>query len=294
MKVLSSLFVLVAAFVSLTASASEFQVHCQKFSAPLTGGFCVHAPVGGKSRDLVYHLHGLGGDERLWQSQGGYPEQVRREWAAQGKAAPTVISISLGQVWLLAPKNASPYSGAYELVTQKIIPSIESALGGLKGRRLLVGESMGGFNSVQLALKTELFSKVAILCSPMAELSPFATDAEVEAFVQGSRAWNFYKDTDPELVRSSVRNSIDLAKAFFPTPADWTMGDPLTLAAGKKASYPALYVSVGIHDPYVNYEGNEKFVSILRAKGAQVEWHPLEGGHCPQMDIPSLAKFLVD
>jgi len=100
------------------------------------------------------------------------PSQVRSEWAKNHERVPTVISVSFGPVWLLAEKNGSPYSGLLNAFTEKVMPMLEAQLGGLHGRRLIVGESMGGFNTLQVALKTRLFAKAAALCAPMAGVSP--------------------------------------------------------------------------------------------------------------------------
>ncbi len=291
MRILSALFL--ALLLSAPVFAADFQVQCQKFPAPLPGGFCVHAPVTGGSTDVVYHLHGLGGNEMAWQDQWFYTQQIRAEWEASGAAIPTVISISFGPLWLLAEKNTSEASGLFEIFTRQVLPMIEANLGGVKGRRILVGESMGGFNSVQLSLKTDLFAKVAILGSPMSEVSPFASETDVDAYVKKSSAWRYYQKEDPSMVTTAVQRSIELARYFFPSPAEWDQGSPLALAAAKRASYPRFYVSVGFYDRYVSYEANERFVNLLRSNGANVEWRPLWGGHLA-MDIPSLAKFLVE
>jgi len=143
-------------------------------------------------------------------------------------------------------------------------------------------------------LKTKFFAKAAILCSPMADISPFASKEAIIEFAKKSAAWQYYKDSSPETVLNTIENAVRLSQTFFPTEKDWKGGDPLQLAPLFNAeSTQKFYVSVGQYDKYVNYEGNEKFAEVLKAKGADVEWRPQWGGHCA-IDIASLSKFLTE
>ncbi|NJM09888.1 MAG: alpha/beta hydrolase [Bdellovibrionaceae bacterium] len=283
-------------FFSLSAAAqiqaADFNTTCAKFSAPLTGGYCVHVPSSHRSRDIVYHLHGSGGSEADFQDPWYYTGQIRAEWKKTGQRLPTVVSISFGSFWLLAEKNASPYSGMFELLTQQVIPSIEAGLGGLRGKRIVFGESMGGFNTAQLALKTKLFSRAAILCAPMSEVSPYADLGTIKAHLEKSAAHQYWRKRDPDAVFNTMKEVITLVQTFFPTEQDYVSANPLVLASNSR-SRTHLYVTAGFHDVYALYEGNEKFSGILRASHRRVEWRPQWGGHCV-MDIPSLARFLVD
>lgn len=283
---------LVALLISVSSIASDFKVQCDKFPALLTGGYCLHLPNNLGSGDIVYYLHGSGNNEFTWQEEWYYTAQVRKEWKEKKARLPIVVSISFGPIWLLAEKNSSQSSGLFELLISRIIPEIEKKLGGLKGRRLVLGESMGGFNSVQLGLKTAFFEKVAVLCAPMAGVSPFASELDIDAYVKKSSAWQYYKEVDPSVIDASVARIMKLIRSFFPTEDDWLKADPLKLAQMASKKTPLFYVSIGFYDKYVAFEGNEKFVEILRERGAQVEWRPQWGGHC-SIDIPSLAAFLV-
>lgn len=272
--------------------AAEFSTVCERFS-DVRGGYCIHTPIKNASNDILYYLHGAGGSEKTWQDDDYYPGQIRKEWSDQNAQFPTIVSLSFGEIWLLAEKNSSEWSGLFEVLTQKVIPTIEANLGGLKGRRLLVGESMGGFNSVQLALKSRLFSRAAILCAPMSEMSPFATQGEIDATIYASRAWRYYRDIAPALVLTNVKTMLEIVREFYPTADEWASGDPLQLAArAEKDGAPEIYLAAGAYDAFVLYEGNEKFASVLKKGGLAVDWRPQWGGHCA-IDIPSLARFLV-
>jgi hypothetical protein len=184
-------FALVALFLASATSALAADPHCQPMDSPLQGQkaeLCIYP--GEKNADVLYFLHGMNENAEMWGQQGFFTEQLRAYWKAHGEAAPTVVSVSFGEVWLLGPKTTAPYGfGSFDLFTDKVMPMIEAKLGGIKGRRLLLGDSMGGFNSLQLGMKTDLFVKVAALCAPMGDgnVGPFSSDAEVAAGVRPDR-----------------------------------------------------------------------------------------------------------
>ncbi len=291
-----SLFVLslLCLNTSFAAEKPVVNIQCAAFEAPLKGGYCIHKPAQSRNRDIVYYLHGKGNSEKTWQDQFYYPAQIQQFWADHHLPFPTVVSISFGPIWILADKNASPGSGLLSVVSDKIIPTIEASLGGLKGRRIVVGESMGGFNSIQLAFKTKLFDKAGLICSPMATLSPFANQDDVKKFIEASGGWQYYKNSDPDTVNTAVSEMLFLSKGFFPTPEDWKTGNPLDLASQADAdSLPTLYIADGFYDKYLSYEATQLFVKTLKERGVRLQWRPQWGGHC-SIDIPTLSRFLVD
>jgi S-formylglutathione hydrolase FrmB len=287
-KILSTVLFLFATY----AIGTDFNIQCNKFASPLSGGYCIHVPMTERSGDILYYFHGAGLNEFTWQEEWYYTAQIRKEWKSSGTTLPTVVSLSFGPKWVLIEKNSSPSSGLFEVFTKKIIPEIEGQLGTIGGRRMAFGESMGGFNSVQLALKTKLFHKAAILCSPMAAVSCFSSASEIEKYMKNSTAWQYHKYAKENPIPESVAELFNAQKLMFPTEADWVKADPLALARNSAKVSTALYVAAGFYDPFVLYEGNEQFAEILKAKGADIDWRPQWGGHCA-IDIPSLASFLT-
>lgn len=286
------LFLLTVFNLHAFASQKNWTMSCEKFPHPLQGGYCVHIPTQNKSNDIAYYLHGSGGSEFQWQDDWYYTAQLRLEWERTGAKVPSIVSISFGPSWLLAEQNQSPYSGLFDFVTKQFIPMVEQRLGGLNGRRIVFGESMGGYNSTQLALKTALFDKAGIICSPMALISPFSDEKNVRNFVASTSAWQYYKDSDPNLVWRSVNELIQLVKGFYPTQELWDRADPVQLASRPTSLNTKMYVAVGFYDRYAAFEGNEAFVGRLANQGMNVEWRPQWGGHC-SIDIPTFAEFLV-
>lgn len=284
----SYLLILMLLFAGLNnVHAAEYFTKCDQFPEPLKGGYCAHIPTQNPSGDILYYLHGSGGSEKNWGDELSFTHLIQKEWIKNGDKLPVVIAISFGETWLLAEENSSQYSGLFNVVTEKIIPTAEETLGGLKGKRYVMGQSMGGFNTIQLSLKTDLFDKAAILCSPMSTVSPFAEQKDVEEFIKNSAAYKFF----PEKVTENVNNIVSLVKAFFPSSEAWSQADPLTLAAQEKTHKTDFYIAVGYYDEYAAFETNETFVKLLDAN-ASVKWRPQWGGHCA-MDIPSLANFFA-
>lgn len=286
-----TLFILSIAF-SFQAAAADYVKNCGAFAAPLPGGYCIFKPTAHASRDVIYYLHGRGGDLDQFLDDHYYTGQIRKEWKQRHERLPTIIAVTFGPDWLLAEKNASPYSGLFDAFTKQVMPNLEAAIGFKHGRRLVFGESMGGFNTIQLALKTRLFDKAAALCAPMAEVSAFASDAEIEAYVKTTHAYDYWLAKDPNEVMNNVKSALTLVRAVYPTPADWEKGNPLALAASTR-SRTQMYLAAGMHDVYALYEGNEKFAEIFKGRGKRIEWRAQWGGHCA-MDIPSLARFLTN
>ena len=285
--------ILISFLYGTAAWGADFTSLCGQFGENKTGGYCIHVPQKSTSKDVLYYLHGRGNSEHTWAEEWFFPAQLRAEWAKQGTNPPIVVTVSFGPKWVLAEKNSSRFSGLFETFKTAVMPMIEAQMTGLSGRRMIMGDSMGGFNSVQLALKTNLFSRAAILCAPMTEVSPFAPRSEIDAYVKRSRAYHYYGDDKDHTVMTAVGEALELVHAFFPTPAEWATANPLALAAAADWKVaPKFYVTVGFYDRFASYEANEAFVARLQARGLDVEWHPQWGGHCV-MDIASLSRFLT-
>lgn len=277
------------------AHAGDFEP-CAELETPLPqqkGGLCIYP--GEENADVLYYLHGKDGDAKTWGLEGWWSQQIRDWWKAHGQPAPTIVSVSLGAVWLLGPKTTAPAGfGLLNHFTDKVMPEIEKKIGGVKGRRLLLGDSMGGFNAIQLGMKTDLFAKVAALCAPIADgaLSPFATDDEITVYVRNSTAIRSGKN-DFDTVFGNLKMVQMVAGFFWNDQKEWEPSDPVLMAKNLRSPRAAKwYLATGFHDHYAAYEGNAAFAEALAASRTSVEWRPQWGGHCA-VDVPSLADFLT-
>jgi hypothetical protein len=242
--------------------------------------YCIHKTPGSTNPDIIYYMHGASGSERRWIER--WPT-IRDIWARAGVQAPTVVTFSAGPVWILSEKNSMATSGLLSVVADEFIPYVENKLGGLKGNRLLFGESMGGFNAIQLLMKrTHLWDRAAILCPAITKHSPFASVEVVEEFI---------KRTGAE--KSKAYSEIAMFRSFFPDEQEWEKSAPLI--AGKAllgAQTPPLYMSGDTFDQFGFYEGDVAFKDLVVSKNIPLEWHTIVGNHCKTDDI-SVSRFLV-
>lgn len=258
------------------------RVTCERFAKPRPWSYCLTIEPGA-SRELLYYLHGAGLNEKSWYDADNYTQAVRTAWKKSGQPLPSVASISFGGTWLLTSQNNLPESGLLDVFTEFIIPVIESRFAAPPERRLLMGESMGGFNAAQLVLSHgKLFSRAALLCPGLATVSPHGSDNEIQHYIQRTHA-------DP----AKVARIQAIARRFYPDAAHWEKAAPLLIGAqALNERSPALYISCGRQDEYGFFEGALAFSEIARAKGVAASWEPLEGPHCT-VKPESVAAFLL-
>lgn len=243
--------------------------------------YTVYRAEGGVSDDVIYHLHGRNLDPSIWNDDTYFTSLVQAHWQRSGVKPPTVVVISYGPVWLLSPKNSQAESGLLDDFIARL-PEIESKAGKTPGRRILLGESMGGLNVLIAGLsRPEIFSKIASLCPGVYLESPFSDFSTLRAGAKRTGA-------DPKIIYGVMR----LAKQYVSNDEEWNQINPISLIERADQSYPELYLSCGLHDKYGNFEGTEALANLAIKRGVKTVWHPLYGGHCA-IDVASLADFLV-
>lgn len=244
--------------------------------------YCVYRAAGGVNGDVVYHLHGRNLEAEIWNDPSYFTAMVQAHWQRAGLLPPTVVSLSYGPVWLLTPKGQAERSGLLDSIWPHIA-AIESRLGAPR-RRLLLGESMGGLNSLVLGLsQPQHFDKVAALCPNVYQVSPFAPLDQIRAGMTRTGA-------EPRVLLGIWL----LARRYVSNDQEWQRVSPLALIEGEalQKARPSLYLSAGLYDRYGLYEGTERLAQRSAQRGLPTEWHPLYGGHC-SIDIASLSAFLV-
>jgi pimeloyl-ACP methyl ester carboxylesterase len=244
--------------------------------------YCVHRATGGVNGDVVYHLHGRNLEAEVWNDPTYFTALLQAYWQNAGLLPPTVISLSYGPVWLLAPKGQADSSGLLDTIWRDI-SAIEARVGRPK-RRLLLGESMGGLNSLVLGLsQPQNFDKVAALCPAVYRESPFTPLSQIQEAIVRTGA-------DPRIVFGIWQ----LSRSYVANPEEWSRFSPLELIerAGVQQTRLSLYLSAGLYDRYGLYEGTERLAQRAAQRGVPTDWHPLYGGHCA-VDVVSLGAFLV-
>lgn len=247
-------------------------------SGPLR--YCVNRDRRGTNGDILYHLHGRNLDEAIWNDDTYMTALIQGEWQRSEALPPTVITVSYGPTWMLAPKGEKPDSGLLDDFMAQL-PAIEAKVGTPR-RRLLLGESMGGLNVLIAGLThPSSFAKVAALCPGVYVDSPFASATTFPAAMQRTGA-------NPRIALGVWV----FARTYLANEEEWHRVSPLHLIERAGPDTPALYLSNGLYDHFGNFEGTQEFANLARERGVQVEWHPLYGGHCAS-HVPSLAAFLL-
>src|SRR5947209_5243815 len=108
-----SLTLLFLSTIVSTLSFAELTNECKQGTRPVAYDYCITRVAGSTNPDVIYHFHGLTQDHLAWVKD-SLGVQIEKIWEQDRFAAPTVVSISFGQWWLLAEKNTKPQSGLYE------------------------------------------------------------------------------------------------------------------------------------------------------------------------------------
>lgn len=244
--------------------------------------YCVYTTDNHQDDVYLYVLHGKDMSEEYWNDSSQYPAQIQKYWQEQSMRPPKVITISYGPLWFITPKMTKKDTGLLENFRNEVFQTIEKRLGEPK-YRMLVGDSMGGINTLTLTFYMgELFQRVAVLCPPLYDLSPFSSWSDI---------WEFIKKTGAR--PKSMMTVFTVARVLFTNDDEWKKFSSIELMRQADAKkLPTMYVSSGLYDEFGNYDGVLELVSEAQKKGVNLQWRPLFGGHCAA-DIPSLAEFLT-
>lgn len=291
-------YLLLLSFIfNFSLSAEE---RCFEQSGPVPFSYCLYEVAGSQNQDVLYYLHGINGNVRSWNHVTSFSHALYDQWKSQNQDPPTVVTFSFGPQWFLAQKNAGPASGLYEYTQAAVLPLLEKVTQHKSGRRMLMGISMGGVNTIQLGLKPEAlqtveFSKLAIICAQMSEVSPYSSTEELEKYLQQTQVYRYYLAlNNTEVVRDRFYFAINVARAVWPSAEDFQSADPLVLARDfRPTNEVEVYVSAQVKDRYANFEANEVFTQLLRDNHVNVTWRPVWGEHC-DLDLKSLADFIID
>lgn len=124
----------------------------------------VYTPPGFSSRNkyaVLYLLHGIGGDEKEWLTN-GKPQVILDNLYAEGKLAPMIVVMPNGRAMkddrasgnIMAPDKVQAFATFEQDLLNDLIPFIEKKYPVLKDRehRAIAGLSMGGGQSLNFGL----------------------------------------------------------------------------------------------------------------------------------------------
>ncbi len=240
---------------------------------------CITKTAGSENKDVLFFLHGATGSHKHWVQK---YKGVRDVWRAKGFQPPVVVTFNFGPTWFMAEKNKSPFSGLFQFYLESLIPWAEKQIGHKAERKLLLGESMGGFNAAQFYFKRpDVFSKVAIVCPAFTSWGPQSPKEEVEEYVRRTNA----NEGHIKWLRAGW-------KAFFPNEEAWSNADVYQLVEKYRENLPPLFLSCGTEDDFGFYEGSLKMAEILTSRNANMIWNPLPGAHCAR-PFEEIAEFFM-
>ncbi len=274
-----SKFIQILLLLAFAQNAFATEICGQDIADGLKYRWCVdHNP---ESPDVLYIMHGGGGNEHSWR-ESKLHEEFEQAWREKGVAAPSIITMSFNEgQWLLndlAPRDQASASGKVSVlikpVVEIIMPALEAKVGGVRGKRMMMGWSMGGYNAPVLSLRHPgLFDSVALLCPGLGLVDPFLPPDQLERAIQALPA-----GTNAE----TVRRVAAWIRHEFETKENWARHEPLSLARGLQKTKTKYFLTCTRDDEYGFFPGAEEFTRVMAGK-TSVEWHPLEtGGHCAQ------------
>ncbi|WP_193182148.1 alpha/beta hydrolase [Nisaea sediminum] len=251
-----------AVYLSLMAAAAADLQESLSLESPALGREMKYSLYLPEQRSGVlpalYLLHGLGGNERDWQTLGEIRQTADRLIAEKAIPPLAIVMPDAGNSWYIN----SPAHGAYEdAILKDLIPQVEvrHSIGGTAADRAIAGLSMGGYGALRLAFRNP---------------GTFAMTGALSAAIF------------PDLARREdvTEQQIGFFKGAFGTPFDIAafnrenfFADIPSLAAAK--ARPAIFVTVGDDDGFGLYEGNVALYLALKRAGVPVEFRMTDGNH---------------
>lgn len=204
------------------------------------------------SYPVVYLLHGNGGDENSWATQGNVQEITDRLIQDEGIPPVIIVMSEANTTWYVDRKENMETA-----VIEELIPEIERQFRTIPERegRVVAGLSMGGYGALRFALLyPEMFAAAGLLSPAIYVPEPPEDSSARSVGVFGA------DDYDPEVWRSlNYPNYID---AFLAQDLDVPM-----------------YISSGDDDDFFIERHATELYSLLREAGEPAELRIIDGAH---------------
>jgi len=270
-------------------------VTCRKSvppDVPVALDFCLQTPTDRKETDLlVVYLHGMGGNERTWQTY-GLTRDLEKALRKAGRR-PAILSPSFGEFWLLKETPTPTGVPALLPIVDELVARTRWMLpAGIPV--VVVGTSLGGFNGLQLYFKrASTYAAFALAGAAVVDATPFGSEAEVVTeYVRRSRARV-----------ASARTMFAATRSQFLDETDFARHNPLSLALGDAqrdrthvAPHAPLMLQVGADDHFGFQLGNAVLQHFLRVAALPVTFQTLAGGRGVfdhvVLDATRMAEFL--
>lgn len=207
---------------------------------------------------VLYFLHGLGENEQMFVSSGGW-NLVEDLWEAKRLGEFLIVTPDADTSFYINSRNGHE---CYEdFFIREFLPFIERAYRTLPGRRYrgIGGISMGGYGALHLAFRhPQLFVSVSTTSAALLEKLPHV-----------------------EFAHPRQSSLLRVLRVFGtpPDPAFWNRNNPLTLARTADLAGLKIYFDCGMQDDYGFENGALALNRILASRGIPHEFHLYPGGH---------------
>jgi pimeloyl-ACP methyl ester carboxylesterase len=272
-------------FISYVHAETHTNSLCRNYSGDdYSAQACISIPDDWDRKEVLYYLHSLGGNAIEWDNNKNF-QQTMDNFRQAGLHRPLVITISFGPWWVLKDFSFENHPALLKTYLQiQHDTEAEFFKNAQPIKRILVGSSLGGFNSLILLAKTDLhFDKVALLCPAFSEVGPYSTPDEIAAYLKRNR---------PYVDDRRIYNVIKLLQIEFPTQDEWNQYAPFTIVKDLKTRTDAqFYVTGNTQDEYGFGEGADLLQKELHKMNLKTEYEKIPGRHCT-MDVKALTGFL--
>ena len=200
---------------------------------------------------FIFYFHGIGRTELDWVDEKSFGKKYYNILSKNPELYELpVVSVSFGFVYLIHNDFPEPLKADLEAIfVKKVVPYFQKELG-LSGKIYLIGHSMGGFNSLTLALKyPNIFSNVLAISPFVLPFSPF-DDKEFENAIINLGI------NDPTVFSYKF-----WIKEAFKREEDWINYNPYFLI-DRDLEKPLIFLSSAKDD----YPGFHEFISFFKKK----------------------------
>lgn len=274
-----------AASAPVSASAPASRIESSGFTSAALGRpvrLKVHLPAGfspEKRYPVIYFLHGLRGSDGTWEQRGAH--RSLDSLVAGGKVPPVIVACPAGGNSFYLNARGRPEDRYADMIVKDLVAHMDGQFPTLKSPsgRALLGDSMGGYGALVLALKNpDVFGAVAAH-----EGSIFPEDrSRLPTWVQQGRGG-----------RGSMLTGL------FGDPIDekhWLEHNPFHLV---RSADPAkwkdlrIYFDVGKDDRYGLAGPTEEWHKLLDEKKVAHTYHLRDGEHGREFFLDNLPSSLV-
>lgn len=249
------------------------------------------------TKRIIYFFHGSGGDAFTWKNAF---KSFHDEWERNGLARPVVVAVYFGPKWFFVSNEEVGEQGILEEFWQEIVPNIETQLSGGIINRYAIGQSMGGYNALQVALdRPQFFLKMVLFSPAVFNLSPYTTDNEIYAYAKRTASLSYKQRLKYFLfgrnVNSLASNKIiQNRRKFIPDHQSWEKTSVYRNARNSIGpEFPNFLVTCGDKDGFGLFDRGKTLVDIVNEKGGFAEFHLLDGKHMVRDDKLTVS-FLND